>query len=224
MDENVRFLAESDPSATPSYISPSRFSEPESLKKSKKPLIITAISGIVLLSAAAFILIFSGNLEETEVSTTETASEYLGDEGDATEELEILNPVLASATQLNPNSTYETTLTSTTLFDSTPAEVVERFSLSRADLAHPESSEKFEKVLALNSNALNFHLDHNNIVVIIASDSDYYSVPVIVFAADYTVPIYHIFRPDSIEVDFASRVDIFNNIPGLADFYIVRIN
>jgi len=204
---------------------------------SKKTLLIFGIIGVLAIAATVIIITLSNvpKVEAPQAQTTPTTqtedvppSEEVLDpeeEGDATEEAETLNALLAEAVKNNPHAAYETKLSDTKYRSITPNELLFTLNLTRAELSKPSSSSRFTKVTAMNSNALNYYLDQGAIVVIVAKGESLFSKngsSLVVYAADYAFPVYAVFRPSSgsSEAGYVSRSAIFNDIIGLADFYV----
>lgn len=203
---------------------------------SKKALIIIGIVGIFAIAAVIIMIAFSNasKVETPQAQTTTTTTEDIPpsedpldpeEEGDASEEAETLNALLAEAVKNNPHAAYITKLSDTKYRSMIPDELLSALSLTRAELSKPSSSSRFTKVSAMNSNVLNYYLDQGAVVVIVAKGEGLFSKngsALVVYAADYAMPIYSVFRPsaENTDADYVSRTAIFNDIVGLADFYV----
>lgn len=139
---------------------------------------------------------------------------------------EVLNPDFAAAIKENPYASYETETVSTRFLNYPPAELANSLNLSFESLQDPATDPNLEPVGALNSNALNYYLDSENIVVVSATydAADDSPVVFVIYAGSFASSnTYSVFYPDAPDLVFTmNRTELFNNLSGVPEFYVLK--
>jgi len=162
----------------------------------KWPLVIMAVFIVVLIVAITAVSTIPSNSHDEEAAKGADMEAFFADQDvtdgysyeAASDEEDNLNTLYASVAFESPYASYKTTLDHTSLLEYGPTEVCALLSISCSDLAFPEELSSFEKVTALNTNALDYYLDNGHIVIISAyGDFPYTSSggTVVVYAANY---------------------------------------
>lgn len=205
--------------------SPSKPSAPaqKPALENKKLFILAGVAVFVIIILIVLNLVL-GNRQGGNESTEETNETQFYD---ITESSETLNSSLEQSVAKNPHMDYQTTLSYTPYLQDTPSQLCQRFSISCSSLAYPESVDQAVRALAMNSNALNYHLDNGQIVIISAKGQEVFSpegTVLVVYAANYDFPIYQVFNPQTgnlSEPTYLSRSELFSDIDDVADFYTI---
>jgi len=142
---------------------------------------------------------------------------------DETGDAETLNDDFAQAASQNEYANYVSELTEPTMYATISSQnICNALNIDCASLLYPVADSKFEKVTALNANSLDYYLDKNNIVIMLANYevSDNTS-PLIIYArAD---SFYLAFYADNtFETLYLTRSQVFNGIIGIPEFYIMK--
>ncbi len=220
--------------------SPANIATPKSSSKGLIALVIILPLIIISVIIAIIAVGFSGSpgvveegynpkeiTDNDNVASKETLDEISDEEFyeyayDETGDSESLNDAFASAAFQNEHAAYQTELIETTYARTTPADLCIALKTDCLSVSNIETNPRFEKVSAMNSNALDYYLDSDYIVVLFANySSSADSVPLFIYAR--TDSFYLVFN----EYDFSgnsylTRSQIFNGIIGVPDFYIMK--
>ena len=169
-------------------------------------ILIVSIAVIVMIIVSVVILLLSpkGNKTQEEIDNLSY---------DITELEETLTEKLSTAAQNNPHKDYQTKLMATTFADLTANSFCLASNFSCPDIL----SKKTTKIPAVNSNALNYYLDQDLVVVIVSESST-----LVVYGALYDIPAYLTFTTDQTDFDeygYISRSDLFSRLTGSESFY-----
>lgn len=140
---------------------------------------------------------------------------------DITDLDETLSDTLSASVENSPHKDYQTELEETKHFGLTPNELCAKLSVSCLEFKNFKNFKNLSKISPINSNALNYYLDNNYIVIISSSTSLQ-----IIYGALYSISSYSVFDLSSSDLDgynYASRIDIFNHLTGSEEFYTIKL-
>jgi hypothetical protein len=188
--------------------------------KPKPKWLLPAIIGlavVILIVAVVIILSASGAIDDDT-----TSQEFLDNVYNDLDGAEELNEKFKSAVAKNEHNNYMTSTPETEYVTLTPDAVVGALGLGRSDLAKPATSSMLVKTTAMNSNAMDYYLDQGNIIVMIAKHEGETSTKTLVIYArsDFFYVAFEV--AGTFQKTQFTRSDIFNNIEGVPDFYIMK--
>ncbi len=133
--------------------------------------------------------------------------------------MEVLNEEFAAAAAGGEHADYTTEERWTAYIDLYPTSVRDNLGLKLSDVLDPDSSYKFVMIGALNSKALDYYLDKGYIVAMV-SMRDIKTTYIIYGRSDYSYLVFNSVLPN--EVLYMTRVDLFEGVTGVPDFYAVK--
>ena len=136
-----------------------------------------------------------------------------------------LNESFKAAAEKGAHASY-TSITTTTRYASyLPKDLCEYMGLKAADFNDLTNLKYAAKVETLNSNALNYYLDLDRVIIMsfLTKDQiDETPTVYVIYAANLEMDVYYVFSPDSSDTRLSlNQSDLFDDVKGIPDFYII---
>lgn len=197
--------------------------------ESKKPLIITILIAALVVIVSVVAIAVAGSAGEPE---EETAIEGQSEEEDVSylvdlaEQKEVLPKDFESTVVNDQNYDYESISTDRDNSKNKAFSVAKEI-VDTGNIAEMLKAKKVEATArkVMNSNILNFYLDHNKIVIIEAYGSGIFkdNGAVLVYGGDLLDGTYYIYRKGDVgsEPTIISKLDLFKAIESKVTFYVI---
>ena len=178
--------------------------------------VMIGLAAVIFVIAIVIIEVASSGASEI------TSQEFVDNSYNELDDPEELNEQLKAAVAKNAHAEYMTEKSETAYEKLTPDALCGALGLDRGELARPSSSSTFVKTTAMNSNAIDYYLDAGNVIIMLAKHKNDSNVsPLVIYARSGF--LYYGFRPSSSYLaEKMSRSDIFFEVVGVPDFYIMK--
>lgn len=134
---------------------------------------------------------------------------------------ETLTSQMAAAVANNEYKDYETTISTTAYLQYSTGQICLMIGAPCRSLGSPADRSNLKKVPALNSNALDYYLDQDNIVIMQTGETPL--TMLIIYARNNS--LYSVFNPADPEyLLYSTRMDIFNSLVEVPTFYTFKPN
>ena len=194
-------------------------------KKRPKWIFLALASPIIIAIIAIAVVLLMKPTADTPADNSEDFADNVYDQNTLDEQL---NDEFRKAASSGAYANYQTDTEATTFNGQKPLKVCQDINISCVLLAEPNNIEKAERVETLNANALNYYLDANYIVIMsFLAKEEQADTPTIyvIYAADHEMGQYSVFIPAQWKsMAYMNRTDLFENIQGVPDFYIIKTN